>query len=165
MHPMSYLEMSKLIAKYCINWGKEHTVYDIGACDVNGTYKPLLEHCTYIGVDIEAGKNVDIVMVDEFNTGIASNSADLVVSGQCYEHCNNPFKLTREIYRITKKGGLFFLIAPFVFGEHKFPIDCFRYLPDGYKSLHFDAGFTTLEAFLTGVDNIGSVDCVGAAIK
>lgn len=165
MHAASYNEMGKLITKYCVGWGKDHKVYDIGAYDVNGTYKPLIGFCSYVGIDIEAGKNVDVVMVGENDTGLESCSADLVISGQCFEHCNNPFKLTQEIYRICKKDGLFFLIAPFIIGEHRFPIDCWRYLPDGFKSLFKEAGFSTLETFLTLPDNIGLVDCVGVAKK
>lgn len=161
----SYRNMEMLFNKYCQNWGKDKKIYDIGSFNVNGTYRFIFEPCTYIGIDLQEGDNVDRVMVSEYDTGLESICADAVISGQCIEHCKNPFKLVKEMFRICKNNGYLFLIAPFVIGEHKYPIDCWRFLPDGYQCLFEEAGFTPIEIFLTGTLENGLVDCVGVAQK
>ena len=40
---------------------KNANVIDIGSLDINGNNRYLFEDCNYTGVDIGAGKNVDVV--------------------------------------------------------------------------------------------------------
>ncbi len=153
MHKSSYDGMAKMLEKhlglYC-DKGFARTVIDIGSQDVNGSYKPLFPNWNYIGVDAVFGRNVDKIMVSEFDTGLPDNSADLVISGQCLEHCRNPFKLVAEMYRIT--SDLCIIVAPFIWKEHRYPVDCWRFLPDGMRCLLEDAEFTVLETCLSGSD-------------
>ncbi|MFA7044577.1 MAG: hypothetical protein WC186_09550, partial [Bacteroidales bacterium] len=45
-----------------------------------------------------------------------------------------------------KKGGLVCIITPFSVPEHRYPIDCWRILPDGYRYLlEKESDFTILE--------------------
>jgi hypothetical protein len=37
--------------------------------------------------------------------------------------------------RVLKPGGLIFLIAPSRGPEHRYPQDCWRFYPDGYRAL------------------------------
>jgi len=152
MHPNSL----KLLRK----WLKEHpspmrrnTVLDVGSFDVNGTYRQELNDAgyQYTGVDQRAGPNVDIVASDPvWDTDMGYY--DLVVSGQTLEHCENPFELVAQMGAVLCTGGPLVLIAPFEFPEHRFPIDCWRFLPDGMNILLQHAGCAPQEAFIQGQD-------------
>jgi SAM-dependent methyltransferase len=133
MHPSSLQIMTGLIQKYKIN---NCTVLDVGSQDVNGTYKNLFSpKVIYTGVDIAAGKNVDIVSPDLYHWPIESDKYDVVISGQCLEHVEDSQVWIREVYRVTKPGGLTIIIAPWNCGEHRYPVDCWRILPDGMRFL------------------------------
>jgi SAM-dependent methyltransferase len=122
--------MKGLVSKYS---PKPGVIFDIGSQDINGTYKPLFDGWQYHGVDIAMGINVDIIMTDSIP--VPDGYADLVISGQTLEHCKNPFALVKEMARILKPNGFMFLIAPFRWTQHRYPIDCWRFLPDGMRCL------------------------------
>lgn len=60
MHYNNRLWLQDLKEKYPNNF-KNCSVLEIGSQNVNGTARDYFEDCEYIGVDIEAGKDVDIV--------------------------------------------------------------------------------------------------------
>jgi hypothetical protein len=47
--------------------------------------------------------------------------------------------------RIVKSGGLIFLLAPSRGPEHRYPVDCWRFYPDGFRALAKWAGIDLLE--------------------
>jgi SAM-dependent methyltransferase len=55
--------------------------------------------------------------------------------------------VVQEIARVVKKDGLVCIIVPSQGFEHKFPLDCFRYLPDGGKALFEYAGLEVIECY------------------
>jgi SAM-dependent methyltransferase len=120
-------------------------VLDVGSYDVNGTYKDLIPSTwTYTGVDIEPGPNVDIVMRGQYRIPMPNKYYDLVISGSCFEHVANPFKLMAEVRRVTKNGGLIIMCAPFRAPEHRHPVDCWRILSDGWRSLCSESGIEVI---------------------
>ena len=65
MHQSSYEKMRDFKNRYLKNLKKKPLrILDLGSQDVNGTYKPLFAESawTYQGLDMEPGKNVDIVL-------------------------------------------------------------------------------------------------------
>jgi SAM-dependent methyltransferase len=161
MHTSSYTGMRQLIGTYVTTLPKGAKVLDVGSADVNGSYRPLFKGlpCTYIGADLAAGSGVDLVMPSEYSFGLPDASIHAVISGQCLEHCRNPFKLVAEMYRVCVPGAWCLLVAPWSWKEHKHPWDCFRFLPDGMRSVMESAGFTVLKTCITGLD------CWGIAKK
>jgi len=147
MHPSSLSHMSGLAHTY-LTGRPPGLVVDIGAYDVNGTYRPIFEASgwRYLGVDLAAGPNVDKVMADPYSIPLADCAADLVVSGQAFEHIEFFWLTFTEVARILKPGGLFFLIAPSRGPEHRHPVDCWRFYPDGYRALAAWAKIEVLEA-------------------
>ncbi len=136
MHKSSFDEMKINLDKYCKDVPAGSYVADIGSMDVNGTYRELIEpRWDYMGFDLQAGKNVHVVMKSEYDTGIPDNAADIVLCGQVLEHCRNPFRLAAEIIRICKPGGWLMIVAPFSWSQHRYPVDCWRFLPDGMREL------------------------------
>jgi len=82
-------------------------VLDIGSLDINGNNKYLFDNCSYVGLDVAEGKNVDIVsLAHEYNE--PNESFDIIVSSDCFEH-DMYWKMTfSNITRMLKPKGLFF---------------------------------------------------------
>lgn len=146
-------QMRGLIAKHW-NLPPRSVVADVGAYDVNGTYKPIIvPQWDYIGVDIEPGPNVDLVMPGEFNIPLPRESVDAVLCGHTLEHCRKPWLLADEMLRIVKPGGWLMIVAPaFYHHVHPHPWDCWRILPDGMRVLFPDESVECREMFLTKHD-------------
>lgn len=142
MHQSSLRHVQDLLSRYTIDAG---TVVDIGSKDVNGTYRHFFPAWRYIGVDMEPGPGVDIVVHKPYRYPIASRSADLVISGQAFEHMEFFWLAWLEMCRIVRLGGLIFLLAPSRGPEHRYPIDCWRFYPDGFRALAKWAGVDLLE--------------------
>ncbi len=135
MHKESFELMKYFVDKY-LDREKKIEILDVGSYDVNGSYKPLFQNSgwNYYGMDMVAGPNVDLISRSAFDFDL-DRQFDVVISGNCMEHVEAPWKWIREVEKITKKGGLVCIITPFSIGEHRHPVDCWRVLPDGYRYL------------------------------
>jgi SAM-dependent methyltransferase len=134
MHKSSMRHMATAIEKYIANTPK--TVVDVGSYNVNGTYRSLFGNMTrYIGLDMASGPGVDMVLKDPYLFPFDDASADLVVSGQAFEHIEFFWRTWLEMVRVVKPGGHIILIAPSRGYEHRFPKDCWRFYPDGFAAL------------------------------
>jgi SAM-dependent methyltransferase len=117
---------------------KKLKVLDVGSMDVNGSYKHLFpsDKFEYIGLDMAPGNNVDLVLSNPYNWNeIKNDSFDIIVSGQAFEHIEFFWLTMSEMTRVLKKNGLMCIIAPNGFGEHRHPVDCYRFFTDGMVSL------------------------------
>jgi SAM-dependent methyltransferase len=125
-------------------------ILDLGSMDVNGSYRPCFDDArwTYRGIDMVAGANVDIVLQDPYNwREIRSGSADVVVSGQAFEHIEFFWITMLEIARVLKPEGICCLIAPSGGPEHRYPTDCWRFYPDGFRALARFASLEVIEVY------------------
>ncbi|MEW9672171.1 methyltransferase domain-containing protein [Ammoniphilus sp. 3BR4] len=141
--------MKEFVKKYLsVYANKPLKILDIGSMDVNGTYKPLfnVSGWSYFGCDLEKGKNVDIVLAGMYDwKNIESESFDVVISGQCFEHVEYFWITMLEITRVLKENGICCIIAPSSGPEHRFPVDCWRFYPDGFRSLAKYCGLQVIE--------------------
>ena len=146
MHKSSRDNMLAFRKKYLDSKKNEALlILDLGSLNVNGSYREYFDISpwTYQGIDMSPGKNVDIVLRDPYNwREIKSNSADAVISGQAFEHIEFFWLTMLEILRVLKPGGLCCLIAPSSGPEHRYPVDCWRFYPDGFVAV---ARFSSLE--------------------
>lgn len=117
-------------------------VVEIGSADVNGTYRGLFpsERFSYLGCDCAPGPGVDLVLDDPYRVPLADGYADIVISGQMLEHSERFWVAFGEMMRILKPDGYLFLIAPSTGPIHRYPVDCWRFYPDGYRALADWAG-------------------------
>lgn len=136
MHTSSYEHMQDLVLRY-LDPQAGLEVVDIGSYDVNGSYRTLFGNpgWSYRGVDLEAGPGVDIVLASPYRLPFPTGSVDLVISGQAFEHVEFFWHSWLEMVRVLKPGGMVFLIAPSRGPEHRYPQDCWRFYPDGYRAL------------------------------
>lgn len=151
MHASSYEKMQAFRDRHLA--GREQSaleILDVGAMDVNGSYRPIFDapRWRYRGADLAPGRNVDIVLTEPYRfAGVASNSLDLVISGQALEHMPRFWMFFLEVFRCLKPGGLCCVIAPAGGYEHRYPVDCWRFYPDGMISAAEYARMQPLEAY------------------
>lgn len=182
MHQTSLDNCQKFIDKY-LHGQLDLLIADVGSYDVNGTYRHLLDKpdlgWKYLGLDIQAGPNVDIVVpgipigirddrgwrkpyrIDPqlWNKAVQFSQVphpfDIVISGQCLEHVTKPWVWIKQVDSILRRGGLAWITAPNTWGHHPYPVDCWRVWPDGIKALFDEVGWECLEAFVTDCDTVG----------
>lgn len=109
-------------------------VVEFGSCDINGNLRGIFQHCHYIGLDMSAGPNVDIVCSGE-TTPFEPGSVDVIISSSNFEHDDCFWMTFLEMCRIVKVGGLIYINAPSAGKYHGFPVDCWRFMADSGKAL------------------------------
>ena len=135
MHIESFQVMEYFVENY-MDSTKEYNILDVGSYDVSGSYRSLFNNAKweYIGLDIVPGPNVDIVAKGPYNFGL-NKKFDVIISGNCLEHVEAPWLWIKEVEKSIRTGGLLCIVMPFNLGEHRFPVDCYRILPDGFNYL------------------------------
>ena len=156
MHKGALILLDKLFNEH-ISKEAHLDIIEIGSLDVNGSVSDLLSKYPNLkdtGADIEAGKNVDIVVDLEYQwSNIDDQSFDIAFSNQLLEHVEMPWELVKSMDRILKPNGLMIHVVPCMRNEHKFPIDCWRIMPDGMLALMSDTlSYETLTCGNTDVD-------------
>ena len=158
MHASAYTDAERFVKIYVADHEVRQRIADIGADDVNGCLRPLFPSKlgVYVGYDLQAGPNVDVVLRDPYRwPEIPDGYYDVVVSSQTIEHVPKPWLWVREIARITRPGGLVYISTPNTIGYHPYPIDCWRLWPDGMRAVMEDAGLSVLECYALGMDTTG----------
>lgn len=159
MHKSSIIKMDNFANKY-LDKNKCLRILDLGSQDVNGTYKSIFnnDQWIYVGCDMVSGNNVDIVLKDIYDwKEIESNSFDVVITGQVFEHVEYFWITIIEIERILKEEGVCCIIAPSNGMEHLYPVDCWRFFPDGFRALAKYASLEILEVY-TQWEDLGYKD-------
>lgn len=158
MHDSSQLRMGWFANTYLKDLPDGISILDIGSYDMNGSYKHLFPRprFAYMGMDMEAGPNVDIVYSKPYHWAeIGDESFDVVISGQTFEHIEFPWITMQEIARVLKKGGLMCITAPRLAERHRKPVDTYRYDVDGFVALSRYVCFEPLHASV----NLGPAGC------
>ena len=124
-------------------------ILEIGSIDTNGSPRNLFSG-EYLGVDIKAGKGVDLVLsgyliADYF----CKDLFDAVLCLQLFEHTAKPWKIIENIHHVLKSGGLFYVSIPtFGYPKHEHPKDYWRLseeamrevIMEDFKILDFEYG-------------------------
>lgn len=131
--------------------------------DIHG--KVLEFGSPYFTNDVDSAKTiVDIVDVDPQNLkatiigdihdfGIKENTYDAIICTQVLEHIANPFKASKELYRILKPGGTLLLTVPHTDKIHPMPTDYWRFT---YQSIEMLFGKFS-EASIVSFGNVHTV--------
>lgn len=99
----------------CINLGSGENNYD-----------------NYINIDLGNYKNVHIIC-DLEKLPFKDNSISLVACNSVFEHLKDPEKVKKEVKRVLKIGGYFYLCTPFICLRHH-EIDYRRWTSYGLKN-------------------------------
>lgn len=81
-------------------------VLEVGSQDINGTNNYLFEDCSYIGLDLGPGKNVDVVChVADFRP---DRHYETIISTNAFEHDERYLdSINAIVTRLLAPGGLF----------------------------------------------------------
>jgi SAM-dependent methyltransferase len=134
MHHSAYVNAEKFYHKYCEKNIENKKILDVGSYDVNGTMKPIFEKGQYVGLDMEAGPNVDIVGVSH-DIPFEKDEFDIVISSSCFEHDDMFWISFQEMCRVLKPGGYMYVQAPSNGPYHGWPGDNWRFYIDSWKAL------------------------------
>jgi SAM-dependent methyltransferase len=159
MHASAYEQMSWCIERYLPKDRRYHVV-DFGSHASKRrrsmTHRDLLagHDCRITGVDVRPGANVDVVMQRPYRVPLRSNSVDVVMSGQVFEHIPFFWASMLEISRVLRRGGLFLVTMPSR-GHMHTSVDCWRYYPDGVRAMAAFAGLEVREVYTDFPPNTG----------
>jgi len=143
--------MKDFVDKY-LDKNQELKILEVGSLDVHNPRKDLVfrryfrdnPKWEFVGLDIEAGENVDVVSEKPYDYPFPDNHFDVVISGNTLEHVEDLHKIIKEIARIAK--DLIYITVPNAHPHHMYPIDCWRIFPDGMRFLLEDiAGLEIVE--------------------
>lgn len=66
---------------------------------------------------------------------------DLIMANQVWEHLDRPYAATKNVRRMLRKGGHFWLAVPFFIPFHAAPMDNSRWSARGLTNLLIESGF------------------------
>ena len=120
-------------------------IVEIGSKDYGNTnnFRSYFDNETYLGVDQEPGKGVDVICdftsdFDSITRDIGLKMCRTVICLSVLEHCKHPFKMAENIGRLLANGGVLFVSVPFVWNIHAFPDDYWRFTPSSLPILFSD---------------------------
>jgi len=113
------------------------------------------EVISYLGIDLEGALIYDANIKPDFTWDgkrlpFETNSFDTIISTEVLEHCPEPEVFLYEVFRVLKKGGVFFFTVPFLWNLHEVPHDEFRYTPFSIKRYLTGSGFKETSIKATG---------------
>jgi SAM-dependent methyltransferase len=90
----------------------------------------------FLGTDIQAGPDVDIVAdLHRLTDVVGSERFDVIISASTFEHLKYPTVAAHELLKVLKLGGVLFVQTHQSFPLHGYPNDYFRYSRDALASL------------------------------
>lgn len=130
-------------------------VLDVGSKDRNlkDGARALFPGAEYIGVDLEEGPNVDL-MVNAYylERFFSKKSFDAVLCLHVFEHLGRPWVVLDQVDRILVDGGLLYVSMPTIgYPVHNHPGDYWRItnqgmqeiIMEGYEILAIEDAFST----------------------
>jgi len=119
-------------------------ILEVGSRDVNGSVRPFVEMLAcpkeYVGIDIENGKGVDLVLpVEQLVQHFGIESFDVVISTELLEHVKDWRTVVNNMKAVLKNHGLIF-ITTVAYGMpyHAYPQDFWRYELEDLQEIFSD---------------------------
>ena len=151
MHDTAY-EIGRTFLE--VYWSERfHRILEIGSRNVNGTLRDFCPaNADYVGVDLEPGTNVDIVLQEAGSLPFDDATFDIVLSTSCFEHDPMFWVTFASMGRVLKPGGFIYINTPSNGRYHAYPYDNWRFYPDAGLALEAWAakqglGLTLVESF------------------
>lgn len=114
-------------------------VLDVGSRSVDNqpTLKNIFGNTSYIGLDMIKGNNVDVVLNSHnLMSKFTAESFDLIMCFDMLEH-DDKFWITVENIKwaLQSKGWFLVGVPSLNMGEHDYPHDYWRFMPQGVEKL------------------------------
>lgn len=105
-HKAQVAFFEELQKRFCERFSKAVKILEVGSQNINGTVRDFFaSDIDYLGIDLGMTKCVDWVIPGEL-IELPDNWADIVISTECFEHCQDWDKVLINMIRILKPGGL-----------------------------------------------------------
>ena len=117
---------------------------EVGSKYVNGSVRPLIEKFyspkEYVGVDIEAGRYVNVVLpAEKITEHFGPESFDVLITTEMLEHVKDWRATINSMKSVIKRGGHLYLTTRSRGVEyHAFPYDFWRYEIDEIAAIFVD---------------------------
>jgi hypothetical protein len=112
-------------------------------------YRSLFKKDMYLGVDMQAGTNVDKVVDFTQNfteiENLIGGKYNTVICCSVMEHVKDIFSFAANVSKILNAGGVLMISVPFTWEYHGYPDDYWRFTPSAIKYLFQDFDFTKHE--------------------
>ena len=96
----------RLVSTELQSFFRDARVLEVGSLNINGSVRDFFSNCSYVGIDIAPGKDVDVVCQGQ-EYAAADGSFDQVISCEAMEH-NPHWKETFDnMVRICRPGACF----------------------------------------------------------
>jgi len=116
-------------------------VLDIGGRDRGLFQKPKQSVEKWIFADITPNNNPDIVLDVSDMPNVETESIDVILATELFEHVEKPEQGLRECFRILKKSQVMILSSPFLYKIHADPWDFQRWTQEKWKKTLNQVGF------------------------
>jgi len=116
----------------------EGPVLEIGSKDYGSTssFRDFYAGREYVGIDMEAGKNVDLVVDLTQGTGeLQPAHFALGICCSVLEHVRRPWIFAEHLSTVIRPGGALYMSVPWVWRYHAYPDDYFRFSWRGVMEL------------------------------
>jgi SAM-dependent methyltransferase len=119
-------------------------VLEVGSKYINGSVRPLIERfCSpkeYLGVDIEPGKFVDLILpAEKLIENFGPESFDVVIATELLEHVQNWRFIVGNLKGVLKRGGYIYITTrSHGFPFHAYPYDFWRYEVEDMRKIFSD---------------------------
>lgn len=101
----------------------------------------------YVGLDVTAGPNVDVVADAHHLSRHLAPGFDFVFSVSVFEHLVMPWKVALEMNKVMVPGGLALIVSHATWPLHEEPWDFYRYSTEGWRGIfNRHTGFELLDA-------------------
>ena len=101
-------------------------------------------HPRLVNLDLRPSAHVHALGTAE-RLPFSDNSFACLVSQEVFEHLANPLCAGREVARVLRPDGLFYLQVPFIIGSHSTPNDYWRFSGVGLRELVERMGLEAVE--------------------
>ncbi len=114
---------------------KEGRTLIVGSKIYNQKHDRRLRYQDAIGVDMQEGDGVDVVLDLEKRLPASLGKFQHIECCSVLEHSMKPWLLAANLERLLVPQGTIFVEAPFMWRVHSYPDDYFRFTISGVKSL------------------------------
>jgi SAM-dependent methyltransferase len=105
---------------------------------------------TFITTDYDKGKSVDVVQDLNQPLQFKDNYADVMFLFNAIYIVRDPVNVLKEVHRVLKPNGQFFMTTPLIFSESKEPHDYWRFTSEGTEQILLGAGFSRYQIIPIG---------------
>jgi hypothetical protein len=124
------------------------------AKESSNDFRALFPGQEFLGADMSAGDNVDLVV--DFTASPAAISEALkgrrfrtLLCFSVLEHVRDIFSFSRNLSNTVEPGGVLFLSAPFAWRYHGYPGDFWRFSPEAVRFLFPDFDFAPADGMIS----------------